>query len=257
LKLLIKLGGTLLESDETRQSLCKQIAGAQAAGHQTVVVHGGGKRLSRYLEDQGIESEFRNGFRVTAPEIMDAVLRIFCGSVNHHLVAELGRAGAKAIGLSGVDAGIVEAVQLSPELGAVGQVSKVNAAPLDLLTEAGYLPTIACVAGGADGAIYNVNADQMAAACAGGFKADQMIYLTDVAGVLDGENKLFPSLTIAGALKLIEDGVARGGMEAKLRAAISSIEDGAKRVRVAAGAEPDVIPRLLAGEPLGTEMVAS
>ena len=130
MKLLIKLGGTLLESDETRQAVCRQIAGAQAAGHQTVVVHGGGKRLSRYLEDQGIESEFRNGFRVTAPEIMDAVLRIFCGSVNHHLVAELGRAGAKPIGLSGIDAGIVQAVQLAPELGAVGQVSRVNPAPL-------------------------------------------------------------------------------------------------------------------------------
>ena len=147
-------------------------------------------------------------------------------------------------------------MQLAPELGAVGQVSRVNPAPLDLLTEAGYLPTIACVAGGADGAIYNVNADQMAAACAGGFKADQMIYLTDVAGVLDAEQTLIPSLTIAGALKLIEDGVARGGMEAKLRAAISAIEDGSERVRVAAGAEPGVIPRLLAGEPLGTQMVA-
>jgi acetylglutamate kinase len=141
-------------------------------------------------------------------------------------------------------------------LGAVGKVSKVNAAPLDLLTQAGYLPTIACVAGGAEGAIFNVNADQMAAACAGGFKADRMIYLTDVAGVLNGEHKLIRSLTIATALRLIEDGVARGGMEAKLRAAISSIEDGAERVRVAAGAEPDVIARLLAGESLGTEIVA-
>ncbi len=256
MKILIKLGGTLLESEETRRELCEQIAAAQEAGHQTVVVHGGGKRLSRYLEDQGVESEFRNGLRVTAPEIMDAVLRIFAGSVNHRLVAELGRAGAKAIGLSGIDAGIVEAVQLSPELGAVGKVSKVNPAPLDLLTSEGYVPTVACVAGGADGEIFNVNGDQMAAACAGGFKADQMIYLTDVAGVLDGNQALIPSLTIQGALDLIEQGVAQGGMEAKLRAAISSIEQGTKHVRVAAGAEPDVIGRLLAGEALGTDMVA-
>ncbi len=256
MKLLIKLGGTLLESDETRQALCAQIAAAQAAGHQTVVVHGGGKRLSRYLEKQGVQSEFRHGFRVTAPEIMDAVLRIFCGSVNHHLVAELSKAGAKAIGLSGIDAGIVRAEQLDPELGAVGKVSSVNSEPFDLLTSSGYLPTVACVAGGSDGAIYNVNADQMAAACAGGFRADQMIYLTDVAGVLDANHELVPSLTITGALDLIEQGVARGGMEAKLRAAISSIEQGAGRVRIAAGAEPDIITKLLAGEPFGTALAA-
>lgn len=256
MKLLIKLGGTLLEQQETRQSLCEQIAGAQAAGHQTVVVHGGGKRLSRYLEKQGVSSEFRHGFRVTAPEIMDAVLRIFAGSVNHHLLAELGKAGAQAIGLSGIDAGIVQAVQLSPDLGAVGKVSRVNAAPFELLTGEGYVPTVACIAGGADGEIFNVNADQMAAACAGGFRADLMIYLTDVAGVLDGDGKRIPSLTVQGAEELIEAGVARGGMEAKLRAAISSIEQGAGRVRVAAGAEPDVILRLLAGESLGTEIVA-
>lgn len=256
MKILIKLGGTLLESEETRRALCEQIAAAQAAGHQTVVVHGGGKRLSRYLKDQGVESEFVNGFRVTAPEIMDAVLRIFAGSVNHHLVAELGRAGAKAIGLSGIDAGLVEATQLSPELGAVGKVSKVNPEPLDLLTGAGYVPTVACVAGGADGAIYNVNGDQMAAACAGGFAADQMIYLTDVEGVLDAEQKLIPWLTIQGALDLIDQGVAEGGMEAKLRAAISSIEQGTRHVRVAAGASPNVIGRLLAGEKVGTDMVA-
>ena len=184
MKLLIKVGGTLLENDETRRSLAEQLAARAASGDRTVVVHGGGKRLSRYLQKQGVESEFRNGLRVTPREIMDAVLRIYSGEVNHRFLAELGAAGARAVGLSGVDAGMVRAVQLDPELGAVGRVEEVNPAVLDLLTEAGYLPLVACVAGGAQGAIFNVNADQMAAACGDGFQADELIFLTDVAGVL-------------------------------------------------------------------------
>ena len=259
MKLLIKLGGTLLESAETRRALCGQIAAAQRADNHVVVVHGGGKRLSRYLQEQGFESEFRHGFRVTPPAILDAVLRIFAGSVNHNLVAELVRAGAKAVGLSGVDAGLVSASQLSVDLGAVGRVDTVDPALLELLTAGGYLPAVACIAGGAPGstdagAIYNVNADQMAAACAGGFQADQLIYLTDVSGVLDAEQRPIARLSVEDASKLIDQGVARGGMEAKLRAAISALKQGADEIRIAAGAEPDALTRLLRGEPLGTAM---
>ncbi len=261
MKLLIKLGGTLLESEETRRALCAQIAAAQAAGAQVVVVHGGGKRLSRYLQEQGFESEFRHGFRVTPPAILDAVLRIFAGSVNHHLVAELVRAGAKAVGLSGIDAGLVQASQLAADLGAVGRVERVEPALLDLLTGNGYLPTVACIAGsvgdaGNDaGAIYNVNADQMAAACAGGFQADQLVYLTDVGGVLDADRNPLPRLSIDDAEQLIAEGTASGGMEAKLRAAASALTQGADEVRIAAGAEPRVLTRLLDGESLGTALV--
>ena len=107
MKLLIKVGGTLLENDETRRSLAEQLAARAASGDRTVVVHGGGKRLSRYLQKQGVESEFRNGLRVTPREIMDAVLRIYSGEVNHRFLAELGAAGARAVGLSGVDADIM------------------------------------------------------------------------------------------------------------------------------------------------------
>jgi acetylglutamate kinase len=256
MKLLIKIGGTLLESGETRQSLARQAAGLAAAGSRTVLVHGGGKRLSRYLNEAGYESEFRNGLRVTPPEILDAVLRIFAGSVNHHFVAELQAAGARAVGLSGIDAGLVEAVQLDPALGAVGLVRRVNPELLDLLTASGYLPVVACVAGGAGGAIYNVNADQMAAACGAGFGADELIFLTDVGGVLDGEGRALPRLTSSQAEALISSGVAHGGMEAKLRAAMSAVRTGASRVRIVSGAEPDVLPRLMAAEDIGTTLVA-
>ena len=241
MKLLIKIGGTLLEAAETRTSLAKQAAALAAEGRRTVLVHGGGKRLSRYLNEGGFESEFRNGLRVTPPEILDAVLRIFAGSVNHHFVAELQAAGARAVGLSGIDAGLVEAVQLDPALGAVGRVDKVNPQLLDLLTGQGYLPVVACVAGAADGSIYNVNADQMAAGCGAGFAADELVFLTDVGGVLDGDGKPLARLSCADAEALIASGVAHGGMEAKLRAAMSAVRTGAERVRILSGAEPDVL----------------
>ena len=256
MKLLIKIGGTLLESAETRKSLAAQAASLAAEGHRTVLVHGGGKRLSRYLEESGYKSEFRNGLRVTPPEILDAVLRIFAGSVNHHFVAELQAAGARAVGLSGIDAGLVQAVQLDPALGAVGRVERVDPRLLDLLTENGYLPVVACIAGGVDGGIYNVNADQMAAACGAGFAADELIFLTDVRGVLDGDGQLLPRLTSDQAEALIASGVAHGGMEAKLRAAMSAVHTGASRVRIVSGAEPGVLLRLLAGEEMGATLVA-
>ena len=254
MKLLIKLGGSLLEDEAGRRALAAQIASQASAGHRTVIVHGGGKRLSRYLERGGYRSEFRHGFRVTPPEILDAVLRIFAGEVNHHLVAELQREGARAVGLSGIDAGLVQAVQIDPDLGAVGRVERVDAAVLDLLTGEGFLPTVACIAGGENGEIFNVNADQMAVACAAGFAAEQLIFLTDVDGVLDENKNLLPHLTPADAENLIASGVAQGGMEAKLRAAMAGLEQGVARVRIAAGKEPNVIARLLRDEALGTTL---
>ena len=134
MKLLIKIGGTLIDSEQKRREIASQVAALSRGGHRIVVVHGGGKQLSGYLERQGFQSEFRGGFRVTPPEILDAVLRIFAGSVNHHLVAALQQAGLRAVGLSGIDAGLVKARQLSPELGAVGEVEEVDASLLDLLT---------------------------------------------------------------------------------------------------------------------------
>ena len=252
MKLLIKLGGALLENKEHCRGLAAQAAAQALAGHRTVVVHGGGKRLSRYLEQGGYPSRFRHGFRVTPPEILDAVLRVFAGEVNHHLVAELQRAGARAVGLTGIDAGLAQAAPLDPALGAVGRVERVEAKVLDLLTEAGFLPTVACIAGGKNGEIFNVNADQMAVACAAGFAADQLIFLTDVEGVLDAEKKLMPRLKPSEAENLIADGIAEGGMEAKLRAAVAGLERGIGQVRIAAGKEPGVVARLLSGEALGT-----
>jgi acetylglutamate kinase len=255
-KLLVKLGGTLLDSTESRDGLAAQIAAARAQGHEVVVVHGGGKQMTRYLAERGIESRFVNGLRVTSPETIDAVLKVFAGSVNHELVASLNRAGALAVGLSGIDALLAEAEQMDPALGAVGRVTRSNAAVLEVLTASGFLPVVACVAGDRQGNIYNVNADQMAVACAAGFGAGQLIFLTDVAGVMDGSRSVRSLLAPPEIRALIADGVATGGMQAKLNAAVAALDAGVAEVRIAPGAQQGVLARLLEGEEIGTRIAA-
>jgi acetylglutamate kinase len=255
LRILVKLGGTLLDQPDLRARLASQITAAAGNGRETVVVHGGGKQMTRFLSERGIESRFVNGLRVTTPETMDAVVKVLAGTVNHELVAALTRAGANAVGLSGVDSGLAVAEQMNPDLGFVGRVVKSNPALLRLLTANRYIPVVACMAGDAQGAMYNVNADQMAVACAAGFEADQLIFLTDVDGVLDTEKRLCPELTIAQCEQLIADGVATGGMQAKLNAATSALRQGVKQVRIAQGAAPDALARILGGEKLGTTLI--
>ncbi len=254
-RVLIKVGGTLLDRAESRDMIACQIAQAVEGGCEAVVVHGGGKQMTRFLGERGIESRFVNGLRVTTPETIDAVLKVFTGSVNHELVAALVAAGAQAVGISGIDALLAEAEQLSPELGAVGRVVRSNAGLLDVLAGHGYLPVVACVAGDRQGRIYNVNADQMAVACAAAFRAGRLIFLTDVAGVLGADRALIPSLTVADCESLIEAGVATGGMLAKLNAASEAIRQGVGRITIAPGGETQVLSRVLSGEPVGSQLV--
>ena len=254
MKVLVKLGGTLLDAEESRDSLAGQLAAARGRGVELVVVHGGGKQMTRYLAERGIESRFVGGLRVTTPETLDAVLKIFAGSVNHELVASLNRAGALAVGLSGIDALLAEAEEMDPALGAVGRVTRSNPALLHLLVENGFVPVVACVAGDRQGRVYNVNADQMAVACAAAFGAERLIFLTDVEGVLDGERRIRRVLTAAESRELIAGGVATGGMQAKLNAALDALAGRVARVRIAPGAAPDVLARVLGGEEIGTEM---
>ena len=256
-RVLIKLGGTLLDDAASRQRLAGEIATVAASGVQLVVVHGGGKQMTRYLAERGIESRFVNGLRVTTPETVDAVLKVFAGSVNHELVASLNRAGALAVGLTGIDALLAEAEQLDPALGAVGRVTRSNAGLLELLAANRYLPVVACVAGDRAGNIYNVNADQMAVACAAAFRAHQLIFLTDVAGVMDGSHQVRPLLTASEARGLVASGVATGGMQAKLNAALAALEAGIAEVRIAPGAAEGILMRILQGEALGTRLAPS
>lgn len=255
-KLLIKLGGTLLDTPGSRLRLAREIAAAATEpDNRIVVVHGGGKQMTRFLAERGVESHFVNGLRVTTPEIIDAVLKVFAGSVNAELVTAFRAAGARPVGLSGLDAGLVDAEQLNPDLGQVGKPVRSDARLLHLLTGASYLPVVACVAGDAQGHVYNVNADQMAVACAASFEAESLLFLTDVEGVRDKDGVICPTLTCDQSRKLIREGVATGGMQAKLEAAIDALGKGVGQVLIAPGALAGVVGRLLAGDAAGTRLV--
>jgi acetylglutamate kinase len=255
MKLLIKIGGTLLDVEEPRKRLAAELAEAASAGHQLVVVHGGGKQMTRFLAERGIKSEFVDGLRVTTPEVIDALLKVLAGTVNRQLVAAFIEAGVRAVGLSGIDDCLAEAEQLDPKLGAVGRIRRANPELLELLTGKGFVPVVACVAGDRQGHIYNINADQMAVACAAAFGAERLIFLTDVEGVLDASKRLLPSLTVAQSEKLIRDGVAKGGMQAKLNAAADALRNGVGEAVIAPGGTPGALARLLAGQAVGTRLM--
>jgi len=255
LRILVKLGGTLLDAAESRRRLAEELAALAAEQVDLVVVHGGGKQMTRFLAERGVESRFVDGLRVTSPEVVDAVLKVFAGSVNHELVSALVAAGAKAVGLSGIDASLAEAVPLRDELGAVGRIVQCNTDLLRLLTGNGYLPVVACVAGDRQGRIYNVNADQMAAACAAGFGADKLFFLTDVDGVRNAAGSFIPDLTTTEAVRLIAEGVATGGMQAKLTAAMEGLEKGIGEVVIVPGGTPGIVRKLTSGEAAGTRLI--
>lgn len=251
MKLLIKLGGTLLDAAESRTRLAREIAEV-ARRERVVVVHGGGKQMTRFLAERGVESRFVNGLRVTTDEVIDAVVKVFAGSVNAELVSAFRAAGARPVGLSGLSGGLVDAVQLDPALGHVGKPMASDGRLLELLVKESYLPVVACVAGDASGSIFNVNGDQMAVACARGYGADRLIFLTDVDGVRDAQGRTCAELTVTEALALVSAGVATGGMQAKIEAAVSVLQHGVGEVLIAPGAYPDVVEELLAGRRIGT-----
>lgn len=251
MKLLVKVGGTLLDDEASRKTMAGQLA-ALAHGHELVVVHGGGKQVTRYLEERGIQSRFVGGLRVSDEAVIDAVTQVIAGKVNKQLVASVNAAGKLAVGLSGVDGLLTRAERLNPDLGFVGKPTKTDGNLFDLLIGAGYLPVVACIAGDDSGNIYNVNADQMAVSCAAGWRATRLIFLTDVPGVKDGQGQIVSLLTPKDVEALVHSGVAHGGMQAKLEAAVAGLRAGISNVTIASGHEPEICRRLLAGEVLGT-----
>jgi acetylglutamate kinase len=254
LKTLIKIGGSLLDDPAARNDIARQIAEVAASGVSVAVVHGGGKQMTRFLEERGIQSRFVGGLRVTTEETIDAVLKVLAGTVNTQLVAALCAAGARAVGLTGIDAGLATARQLDPELGFVGRVVASDPLVLDALSDAGLLPVVACVAGGEDGSVFNVNGDSMAVAVASGWGVDRLVFLTDVAGVLDASKAVIPVLSVEGCWSLIATGVASGGMQAKLNAATDAVEGGVQEVSIVKGSDSLVVKRVFAGEEIGTRI---
>lgn len=190
MKLLIKVGGTLIDSDESRYLLALQIASQARKGRRTVVVHGGGKQLSRYLQQGGFASEFRGGLRVTTPEAMDVVRMVLVGQVGRELVGLVNQHGPFAVGLSGEDAGLFTArrkgVLIDGEdvdIGLVGDVAEVRPDAVHDLLDAGRIPVVSSVAPDHEGVVHNVNADTAAAALAVALDAEKLVVLTDVKGL--------------------------------------------------------------------------
>jgi acetylglutamate kinase len=176
--------------------------------------------------------------------------------VNQQLVSALVAAGVSAVGLTGIDGPLTIAEELSPQLGSVGRPVKTDSRLLDLLCSAGYVPTVACVAGDRAGRVYNVNADQMAVSCAADWHAQKLIFLTDVTGVRGADGTTLSRLHLDQSRSLIADGIASGGMQAKLEAAETALLRGVREVVIASGREPEICSRLLAGETLGTTVYA-
>jgi acetylglutamate kinase len=256
LKALIKIGGSLLDDSASRNDIARQIAAvAAASGVSLTVVHGGGKQMTRFLEERGIQSRFVRGLRVTTDETIDAVLKVLAGTVNTQLTAALCAAGVRAVGLTGIDAGLASAEQLDPELGLVGRVTASDPSVLNALAHARMLPVVACVAGGTDGRVFNVNGDSMAVAIATSWGVDRLIFLTDVSGVLDDKKAIIPVLNTEGCKKLIDSGVASGGMQAKLNAATDAVAGGVHEVRIVKGTDPLIVKRVFEGEEVGTRIV--
>jgi acetylglutamate kinase len=254
-KVLIKLGGTLLDTPESRHRLAAEISSAVEQGLEAVVVHGGGKQMTRYLAGLGIESRFVNGLRVTTPEVLDAVVKVLAGSVNRELVGAFIACGAPAVGLSGMDALLTEARQMSEELGWVGKPVRSDARLLNVLLAAGYLPVIACLAGDRQGQFFNVNADQMAASVAGALRPDKLLFLTDVDGVKNENGATYSALNSDQCRGLIASGVATGGMQAKLESAVEALQTGTAEVVIAPGATAGIVRKLLDGDRIGTRLV--
>lgn len=256
MKALIKIGGSLLDAPSLRSDIAGQIAAVAKAGVAVTVVHGGGKQMTQFLEERGIRSTFVGGLRVTTEETIDAVLKVLAGTVNTQLVAALNAAGAKAVGLTGIDANLAIAERFDAQLGFVGKVVSSDTHVLKALAHASLVPVVACVAGGAHGEIFNVNGDWMAVAIASSWEANRLVFLTDVPGVMGEDKTIIPTLTIAECEGLMQSGVATGGMQAKLTAAVEAVANGVHEVRIVKGSDESIIRRIFDGEETGTRIIA-
>jgi acetylglutamate kinase len=239
MRIVIKIAGALLEQDEVVRKLARQITDIARDGHELLVIHGGGRIFTSTLARMGIESKFVNGLRVTNRETRDAAVMVFAGLLNKRLAGAISLAGQPAIGLAASDASwlLAEPMQvneLTGALGFVGYVSEVNVDFLRSLWSMKMVPVAPCLGLGADGELYNINADHMAAAVAEFIEADRLIFVTDVAGVLDGQ-KVMPNVYADEIEDLIRAQKVSGGMILKLEAAKRALVAGVAEVRIVGG----------------------
>ena len=246
MKYVVKLGGAGLEDAGILKKCCHAIFDLVSDGNQVAVVHGGGVQLTRTLTQLGKKSEFISGLRVTDAETRDTALMVLAGRVNKSLVATLGQAGQAAVGLTGGDGHVFRArkKQTTPDLGFVGEIAATDPRWLDAIWTMGAVPVISSIALGFDGEYYNINADEMASACAVATQADALVFLTDVPGVKGADGQVMRWLTLKQIPELERTAVVSGGMLPKLNACRMALKGGVKRVRILPASSAEALPEL-------------
>src|ERR1700723_3573985 len=260
MKFVVKLGGAALENPELLHRCARAIAELAKDGHKVALVHGGGVQLTRVLAQMGKTSEFVAGLRVTDAETRDTALMVLGGGVNKALVASLDAHGQPAVGLSGGDGHVFRArkKRTAPDLGFVGEIAAADPRWLEAIWQMGAVPVISSIALGFDGEYYNVNADEMAAACAGACKADALVFLTDVPGVRGADGEVMRWLSVNQIAALTRDAVISGGMLPKLSACREALLQGVKRVRILPAEAASVLPDLCSTRvAYGTEVLVA
>lgn len=257
---VIKYGGSAMLDDAVVETILQDITLLKYVGVNPIVIHGGGPDINAMMDRLNIKPEFHEGLRVTDEAAMEVVQMVLTGKTNAHIVARLGGMGARAIGLSGKDANLIQVVKKPPrngvDLGYVGQVSGINVKLLQMLAKEEYVPVIAPVGIGADGHSYNVNADTVAGEVAAALMAEKLIFLTDIDGIrmdpADPET-LIPVISVDHIYRLIEQKVITGGMIPKVMGCIKGIEQGVHRTHIVNGTIPHpIILEIFTDKGIGT-----
>ena len=257
---VVKYGGNAMTSEDLKQQVMEDIVLLYLIGVKIVLVHGGGPEITELLGKIGKKSEFVDGLRVTDKETVDVVQMVPAGKINKSLVNLLEMKGAKAMGISGIDGHMIEAEIKDERLGFVGKITSVNVEPITDLLEKGYIPVVSTVGCDKAGNVYNINADTAAAQIAGAMKAESLISMTDIAGILrdrDDPSSLIPLIDIGDAETLFREGIISGGMIPKVECSIDAIRCGVKKVIIMDGRVPHaILIETLTDEGAGTMVVA-
>ena len=254
--IVVKYGGNAMINEELKQQVMEDITLLWLIGVKVVLVHGGGPEINDLMGRLGKKPEFVDGLRVTDKETVDIVQMVLAGKVNKSLVTLVQSKGGHAIGLSGIDGGLIEAKIKDERLGFVGKITKVRPQPITDLLEKNYIPVVSTVASDREGNVYNINGDTAAAYIAGALGAERLIMMTDIAGILrdkDDPSTLIPEITVQQAAKLYDEGVISGGMIPKVDCCIEAIKHGVKNVIIMDGRVPhSILMELLTDEGAGT-----
>ncbi len=253
--IVVKLGGATLGNHDTT---LQDIVSLQKQGWSMVVVHGGGKTITKWLEQRGLATKFIEGERVTDEATLEVVVSVLAGVVNKEIVADINALGGLAVGISGVDGAFIQGRIKHKELGYMGEVVKVDPTPLKALLKGGYVPVVAPVSLNAgerapgERGVLNINADVIAGEIAAAIGAEKLIFLTDVVGICDQNGKLVPKLSAKEAEALVASGTASGGMIPKVKACLKALSGVAKACIIIDGRQPHALFKEIEGKGGGT-----